>query len=198
MNSSSEDEFDRARKKLVCGFDKENIPPNVTSCRSPLLEQLDEISFNSDFMDDKCNKVCDTLWENIPFHEKQPVTKRQRNQIDRKNAKRNAAVLHKTEPYTGVRTKRSGCTLFELVEKTNTDSKVITFLQEHGCLRTEMSCPSCGEAMVQTDRVDGGLPQSVFRCSKRHGPEKKRCNVRKTVRSNSFFYNANISLFTFV
>ena len=149
-------------------------------------------------MDDKCNKVCDTLWENIPFHEKQPVTKRQRNQIDRKNAKRNAAVLRKPEPYTGVRTKRSGYTLFELVEKTNTDSKVITFLQDHGCLRTEMSCPSCGEAMVQTDRVDGGLPQSVFRCSKRHGPEKKRCNVRKTVRSNSFFYNANISLFTFV
>ena len=71
----------------------------------------------------------------------------------KKNAKRNAAVLHKTEPYTGVRTKRSGCTLFELVEKTNTDSKVITFLQDHGCLRKEMSCPSCVGSSDQNDGV---------------------------------------------
>ena len=179
MDSSSEDEFEREHKKLKSfEMNKENVHPNIER-KSPLLAKLVEIGFDSpDFMDNKSKRAFDLLLKNTPAHKLGPCTTKQIKKIPKKENRR--------EPYAAVRVKRPGITMFELMKQTDTSGKVVQFLQEHGCLATNRLCPRCNTPMIQTERADT-IQTHIFRCSKRHGPDKPRCQVVESVTKGSFF-----------
>ena len=159
-------------------MNKENVHPNIER-KSPLLAKLVEIGFDSpDFMDNKSKRAFDLLLKNTPAHELGPCTMKQIKKIPKKENRR--------EPYAAVRVKRPGITMFELMKQTDTSGKVVQFLQEHGCLSTNRLCPRCNTPMIQTERADT-IQTHIFRCSKRHGPDKPRCQVVESVTKGSFF-----------
>ena len=132
MHMESEDEFERAAKKQRHIFDKENMHPNIK--QSPLLIKLDEISFNSDDFENgqECGsrKLFQKLFEDIPVQEVTPTS------VENKKVRKRSPKQMNKQPYDSIRKQRSGMTMFEMVERTNSPEKVVSFLQEHGCLAT--------------------------------------------------------------
>ena len=71
-------------------------------------------------------------------------------------------------PYQSFRVQREGMTMFEMMKATETPEKVVSFLQEKGCLPTRKVCPDCNHEMVLTERNDT-MQKKIFRCKRRHG-----------------------------
>ena len=46
--------------------------------------------------------------------------------------------------------------MFDLFKETDSEEKCLAFLQKNKCLPTEKDCPSCGEKMVMSERVERG------------------------------------------
>ena len=192
MHMESEDEFERAAKKQRHIFDKENMHPNIK--QSPLLIKLDEISFNSDDFENgqECGsrKLFQKLFEDIPVQEVTPTS------VENKKVRKRSPKQMNKQPYDSIRKQRSGMTMFEMVERTNSPEKVVSFLQEHGCLATEMLCPKC-ECSMHLGELSNKNQAFYFQCNKRHGKDK-RCRQEFSVTKNSFFFKAHISLFSLV
>ena len=168
---------------------KENLHPN----RSPFVEKLAEISFNScDFQNDKSKTHFSKLVMGVGDlldDPKKAIPKAKTNK------KKQTCAQKKQEPYSMCRVQRPGITMFEMVEATNTQDKVVLFLQERGCLPKTKLCPSCGQDMALKDRTDA-LQSKVFRCRKRYGD--KQCAKTVSLTAGTFFYNMHLSLFTAV
>ena len=183
----SEDVFEcQLKKQRVLIHDKENIDPHILS--SPLEAKLNEISFSrSDFED----SYSEQRFKNLRKHAGDLFRNPKKNSVKRKVT----SPKKKKQPYAAVRVSRSGMTMFEMMRATDSPDKVITFLQEHGCLATQKLCPDCNGEMSLVERGDK-IQSKVFRCKKRHG--STRCQRTISVTSNSFFFNIHISLFTAV
>ena len=183
--NSPDDEFEQQLKRQRLEG-KENIAPN----RSPLLSKLTEISFNSsDFENDTSQQHFRKLLGDVgdllqnPPKTIQPKAKRKKAKPDKKQA----------EPYSRCRVDRPGMTMFDVVEATNTPDKVVTFLQQRGCLPTTRLCPDCGNEMNLTNRMDA-IQSKVFRCRRRHGHTCCQKNISITSGTFFFMYTCRCSL----
>ena len=170
MHLESEDEFERAIKKQWHIFDKENMHPNMKE--SPLLLKLDEILFNSDDFENRedcgSRKLFQKLFEDIPMQEVTPSS------VENKKVRKRSPKKTKKQPNDSIRKQRTGMTMFEMVESTNSPEKVnnISFLQEHGCLVTEILCPKC-EGPMHLGKLSGKNQAFYFQCNTRHGKDKR-------------------------
>ena len=61
--------------------------------------------------------------------------------------------------------------MFEMMRATKTPEKVVTFLQERGCLTKERICPDWNNEMLLVDRKDK-LQSKFFRLRKKDGDKK--------------------------
>ena len=169
--------------------DKQNINPNVYS--SPLQSKLDEISFfSSDFQEEASAKVFNRLRGNLAEMLTPSKPRAQKKQAKTRNTPKNKKTIR---PYDSVRVARPGITMFDMVKATDTPEKVVTFLQEHGCLATHRLCPDCNNVMLLVDRKDK-IQSKVFRCRKKNGD--KKCQKTISITADSFFFNIHMSLFT--
>ena len=130
------------------------------------------------------------IFEDIPVQEVTPTS------VENKKVRKRSPKQMNKQPYDSIRKQRSGMTMFEMVERTNSPEKVVSFLQEHGCLATEMLCPKC-EGPMHLGELSNKNQAFYFQCNKRHGKDK-RCRQEFSVTKNSFFFNAHISLFSLV
>ena len=172
MASSSEDEFNQQIKRQRMQIGKENLHPN----RSPFVEKLAEISFNScDFQNDKSKTRFSKLVMGVGDlldDPKKAIPKAKTNK------KKQTCAQKKQEPYSMCRVQRPGITMFEMVEATNTQDKVVLFFSR-----------------ARKDRTDA-LQSKVFRCRKRYGD--KQCAKTVSLTAGTFFNNIHLLLFTAV
>ena len=179
----SEDEFDiQLKRQRLITMDKENLNPNACVFqKSPLVEKLDEVLFNdSNFETIVSKKHFKSLVKETSDLLKIPI---------QPPGKRKTQV----SPYQSFRVQREGMTMFEMMKATETPEKVVSFLQEKGCLPTRKVCPDCNHEMVLTERNDT-MQKKIFRCKRRHG--STRCQRTISITAGTFFYGIHLSLFT--
>ena len=167
---------------------KENFNPNAYS--SLLQSKLDEISFfSSDFEDHACDDRFKKLHDDIGAMLKKPNSRNQKKIAKKKTSPRKKK---NRQPYDSVWVDRPGMTMFEMMRATDTPEKVVTFLQESGCLAKEIICPDCNNQMLLVKRKDKHQSK-VFRCRKKNGD--KKCQMSISITADSFFFNIHMSLF---